>query len=175
MPICTKCNAIFPMRAEIDGLVRNLQRRKFCLSCSPYGLHNTRDLTQSLEKDKHCCPRCKQLLDLSEFYTRRKRKTPSVYCKTCSNDQVIERQQKLKRLAVDYKGGHCVRCGYDRYIGSLEFHHLDPSKKEFTLSHIRHTTFEKIKPELDKCLLLCSNCHREEHARIKGLFYPQED
>lgn len=72
-------------------------------------------------------------------------------------------------MAVAYKGGHCECCGYSRYIGALEFHHPNPGEKEFDLAGFRSTTFEKVKAELDKCILLCSNCHREEHARLKGL------
>jgi hypothetical protein len=54
-------------------------------------------------------------------------------------------------------------------MGCLELHHRDPGAKEFDFAHYRSTTFEKVKPELDKCILLCANCHREEHARLKGL------
>jgi formate-dependent nitrite reductase cytochrome c552 subunit len=50
----------------------------------------------------------------------------------------------------------------------LEFHHRDPTQKDFSLGHAKMTNFEKVKSELDKCDLLCANCHREEHARLKG-------
>ena len=115
------------------------------------------------------CPRCEQMQPLASFYRRRDDKAFSTYCRACTTELVVERQQKLKRLAVAYKGDCCTLCGYDRYIGSLEFHHLDPDAKEFDLARLHCTNFEKVKPELDKCVLLCSNCHREEHARLKGL------
>ena len=68
---------------------------------------------------------------------------------------------------MEYKGGKCENCGYDRYIGALEFHHKDASKKDFTLSETKGYKFDqKIKDELDKCSLLCSNCHREKHAEL---------
>jgi 5-methylcytosine-specific restriction endonuclease McrA len=70
---------------------------------------------------------------------------------------------------VEYKGGCCSICGYNRYIGSLEFHHVNAEGKDFTLAHAKNTVFEKIKAELDKCVVLCANCHREEHARLKAL------
>tara|TARA_Y100000022_G_scaffold124448_2_gene107779 strand:+ start:6311 stop:6541 length:231 start_codon:yes stop_codon:yes gene_type:complete len=71
---------------------------------------------------------------------------------------------------VEYKGGSCSKCGYDNYIGALEFHHLDPTQKDFTIAKVKLTTFgEKVEKELDKCVLLCSNCHREQHAIDKGL------
>ena len=68
---------------------------------------------------------------------------------------------------VEYKGGNCVRCGYDKYMGALEFHHLDPTKKDYTLAHLKVTNFhDKIKNELDKCILVCANCHREIHNEL---------
>lgn len=77
-------------------------------------------------------------------------------------------RQKLKLQAVKYKGGKCEICGYDTCQTALEFHHLDPNEKDFAISK-KSTTFEKIKPELDKCIMVCSNCHKEIHEsqRIK--------
>jgi 5-methylcytosine-specific restriction endonuclease McrA len=84
-------------------------------------------------------------------------------------EQTTRRQRSLKLQSIEYKGSKCSKCGYDRYIGALEFHHLDPNEKDFYLSHAKMTSFEKVKSELDKCVLLCANCHREEHARLRGL------
>ena len=75
---------------------------------------------------------------------------------------VRKRRRKLKEIAVEYKGGKCILCGYDKCIVSLSFHHRDPEKKEFVVGH-RCTSFEKAKPEVDKCDLLCRNCHGEFH------------
>lgn len=71
----------------------------------------------------------------------------------------------MKFLAVCYKGGKCVFCGYDRCVEALEFHHIDISKKKFGLSMDGLTrSWDKTKRGLDKCLLVCFNCHREIHA-----------
>ena len=122
-----------------------------------------------IPETKHCT-RCDTEKSSEEFYRRRDGTDISSYCKPCSISQTVERQQKFKRLAVEYKGGSCKHCGYNRYLGTLEFHHLDPTQKDFSLAHARLTTFgDKVKKELDKCILLCSNCHREQHAREKGL------
>lgn len=81
---------------------------------------------------------------------------------------VQKRRRKIKELAVEYKGGKCERCGYNKYIGALEFHHLDPHKKDFSLSHKGHCrSWEAVKKELDKCVLVCANCHREIHGNLK--------
>ena len=72
-----------------------------------------------------------------------------------------------KDRLIEYKGKKCEICGYDKCEGALQFHHKDPSLKEFTLSHINlnNTNFslQKILQEIDKCELLCANCHAEKH------------
>ena len=73
---------------------------------------------------------------------------------------VSKSRRKLKKKAVEYKGGKCVICGYNRCIGALEFHHFDGDDKEFNISHSSFG-WEKVKKELDKCILICANCHRE--------------
>jgi len=69
---------------------------------------------------------------------------------------------KQKLLSIEYKGGCCVICGYSKCPAALDFHHLDPSEKEYTIK--QHWVFENRKEELGKCILVCSNCHREIHA-----------
>lgn len=70
-------------------------------------------------------------------------------------------------MAVEYKGGKCCICGYKNYLGALEFHHLDPSTKDFSISKDGYTrSFDTIKLKLDKCILVCANCHCEIHAGL---------
>ncbi|MCL5784001.1 MAG: HNH endonuclease [Patescibacteria group bacterium] len=80
---------------------------------------------------------------------------------------VTKRRKRLKDLAIQYKGGKCIFCGYSKYNGALDFHHIDESSKEFGLS-VRGLTrsWDKILLEIDKCILVCANCHREIHAGI---------
>ena len=85
-------------------------------------------------------------------------------------EAVRKRRKKIREMAKEYKGGKCVLCGYSKYLGALDFHHLDPSKKGFEISTRGLTrSWEKIKMELDKCILVCANCHRELHAGISQL------
>lgn len=80
---------------------------------------------------------------------------------------VLKRRRKIKQMAVEYKGGCCEKCGYNKYIGALEFHHLDPNEKDFGIGKSGHcVAWEKVKKELDKCILVCSNCHREIHGEL---------
>lgn len=88
-------------------------------------------------------------------------------CKACCVDRVSEHRRKLKLQAIEYKGGKCEYCGYNNSPSALEFHHTNPNEKDFSISSkgtIRN--FDKIKPELDKCIMLCANCHREEHDKL---------
>ncbi len=79
---------------------------------------------------------------------------------------VINWKKEKKKLLVEYKGGKCEKCGYNKCIEALEFHHIDPSKKDFNIS-THSFSFDKMKIEADKCLLLCSNCHKEIHVELR--------
>lgn len=88
-------------------------------------------------------------------------------CKKCNVEAVVRRRKKVRVDLIAYKGGKCERCGYNKCSAALELHHKDPSQKEFSLSAGGITrNWEKAKKEADKCLLLCANCHREEHYSI---------
>lgn len=91
-------------------------------------------------------------------------------CKKCRVEAVQRRREKLKLMAIEYKGGECQVCGYHRCVWALEFHHLNPEEKDFSFGDKGYTrSFEKIKQELDKCIMVCSNCHREIHAGLVNL------
>ena len=74
-----------------------------------------------------------------------------------------KRRLEIKKMAIEYLGGKCEICGYNKCPDAFDFHHKDPSIKEFRIGSFRIKSWEKIKKELDKCQLLCSNCHRELH------------
>ena len=81
---------------------------------------------------------------------------------------VHKRRKKVRQMAVEYKGGRCERCGYSKCIEALEFHHANPSGKDFSISDNGYTRgWSKVREELDKCILLCANCHREIHAEVQ--------
>ena len=84
------------------------------------------------------------------------------------SEVVIWWRNRVKTKLVEYKGGKCQCCGYNRCIRALEFHHLDPSQKDFTISG-KSKSFETLKKEADKCILVCSNCHKEIHAGIRKI------
>jgi 5-methylcytosine-specific restriction endonuclease McrA len=83
---------------------------------------------------------------------------------------VAKRRKKLKIFAIEYKGGKCLTCGYKRCVGALELHHINKADKNFGISHKGYTrSLDKVKSELDKCVLLCANCHREVEAGLLQL------
>ena len=95
----------------------------------------------------------------------RKKGYRKTICNSCS---VSEARRRRKRKAIEYKGGKCSNCGYDRCEAALEFHHTDPTKKDFGFSNKGiPRSWEKQKEELDKCILVCSNCHKEIHYKTQ--------
>lgn len=80
-------------------------------------------------------------------------------------ERVRRRRRHLKMLAVVFKGGCCEICGYRRCFQALDFHHPDPTQKDFTISQNANRAWSQVKSEVQKCQLLCSNCHRETHER----------
>ena len=164
MPICKLCNTEFPNKIKVDGVWKCLHRRKYCLECSPIGFHNSRPLLTKAElRDSFICSVCnKKVIE----------KEPRISSVSiCSSCKVRNTQRKNKQKAVEYGGGKCAVCGYSKFIGALEFHHLDPSNKSFTIGG-SHRSWKNLKEEIDKCILLCSNCHKEVEGGIIKLRVP---
>lgn len=82
-------------------------------------------------------------------------------CKACWNKQESERYRKKKEF-VDAQKTQCKKCGDDRFY-VLDFHHIDPNSKKFTIGQFKKGSFKKLQDEIDKCVVLCANCHREYH------------
>ena len=164
MITCRKCGEKFPDMMIIDNKPRNLCNRKYCLECSPFNRHNT---SNKLEYQRYPdegtlikCERCGR-----QYVYDRSRGHCGTVCNSCVTGQRrLERKQKM----IDFKGGACQRCGYNKCNKALEFHHLDPSQKDMKISDSYNLSWEKIKLELNKCILICANCHRELHAAGSG-------
>jgi len=100
----------------------------------------------------------------------------SYRCQQCGRERVAERRRAVKRILVAEAGGSCAKCGYDRCIAALQFHHLEPSTKAFAVSSNGVTrSLERAREEARKCILLCANCHAEVEAGFetpRGGFEP---
>ena len=114
------------------------------------------------------CSKCNTPKDESDFYRRTDRNAAMAWCKDCLNKAVGNRSKERKAQAVEYMGGACQHCGYSRCLRALEFHHKDRTKKSPGFQHGGHRlwSWERLLKELDDCILLCANCHREEEEKI---------
>jgi hypothetical protein len=114
---------------------------------SKYGLKTTPNWGEF--QKEHSCSLCGNLTNNGKRY-----------CRSC---QTKIRRHRLKAAAVALLGGKCVRCGWDKNLVGLEFHHVC-GKKDYTVSLILCKSWESVKKEIEKCELLCSCCHRIEHS-----------
>ena len=91
-------------------------------------------------------------------------------CKRCRSEAVTRRRRKVKRVLAEEAGGRCCLCGYDKCIGALEFHHLDPREKRLGMGYggFAHA-LSKLREEAKKCVLLCANCHAEVENGVSTL------
>ena len=114
----------------------------------------------SVRKTMYCCDACRQKYQ----YNKRKQNGENPYL----NQKERGVNKKIKAVLV--LGGKCTYCGYDKNLSALEFHHTDPSAKEFALDLrvFSNLSDVKLNMELEKCVLLCANCHREVHNPDKN-------
>ena len=90
-------------------------------------------------------------------------------CKKCRGKCQNDSNRKRKKMFVEYKGGKCEICGYSKCMAALDFHHKNPNEKDPSWEKMRKRTFNKVKEELDKCNLVCRNCHSEIHYNIDNI------
>jgi len=131
------------------------------------------------------CSKCKKEKEEKEFNKHESSADKlSAHCKICIRESarkyylknsekvklsVRKSKQKLHSWYSDFKSTlRCKKCG-ENHISCLEFHHLDPSEKEFGVSNLvkLNKTKEEVLNEIDKCIVLCSNCHRKLHWKEK--------
>jgi len=93
-------------------------------------------------------------------------------CLRCRSEAVTLRRRRVKEILVAEAGGRCALCGYDRYVGALQFHHLEPGQKRFSLADAGLTrSLAKAREEARKCALVCANCHAELEAGRASMAY----
>lgn len=113
------------------------------------------------------CPKCRINKNLSEFYQTKSRPTGSGICKKCFNEYCIQRWIQRKIEAIHYMGDECKDCKLhidNTHYSVYDFHHLNSNEKDYDWTKLRLKSIEAIHKELDKCILLCSNCHRIRHS-----------
>lgn len=117
------------------------------------------------------CTKCSKEKESSDFYLKSSKtgKVKMSECKDCHKSRMIKRTRENAEYIFSIVGDKCSVCGYNKCSSALELHHLDPNTKEFNLSKSRSYSKEAIDKEIKKCILLCSNCHREVHAGLLNL------
>lgn len=133
---CMTCGNPIPSKIKTEeSTIITRKNRKNCFDCVPRQIRESKFETVDVKKEKD-------------------RERWRIYHK--------QRRKDITNRALDYKGGKCMICNYSRCSRALEFHHIDPKTKLFGISYNGvYRTWEEIKNELDKCALLCANCHRE--------------
>lgn len=126
------------------------------------------------------CTTCKVVFPMAEFLTKngRSRYTRCPACRRKIAKEAMRKRHKydtiyVREYLIGTMGGRCIRCGYDEFSGSLEFHHVDPSRKEDRMSRLINQfayggtaeQWQVVVSEALKCAILCSNCHQALHQR----------
>ena len=128
------------------------------------------------------CKNCGKYKSLEQFHKHKNsRDGRNTICKKCQhllyNSKRLETRANIKELLINEAGGKCIKCGYNKCIAALDFHHRDPNEKDIGLSDLLcryvnnlscpEDNLNLMRRELSKCDLLCANCHREEHWNQK--------
>lgn len=151
-----------------------------CKECWPRSSHRYRFLTQGRPYvilinvktlESKVCKECQVLKNPNEYYVGTQRgKEGQVWkyldslCKTCRKAYTHKRRKDTKLLIIEYLGGKCADCNLVDIPNVYDCHHLDASGKDFAPGERAGRSFESMREELDKCVLLCANCHRKRHA-----------
>lgn len=111
------------------------------------------------------CSQCHQPKPLEDYSSNVSRKDGRHdACRQCSGKYTHLRLKKVKLRAIEYLGGKCHHCSGVFHRAAYDFHHKDPMQKDFVWNKLQKRSWKAIQSELDRCLLLCANCHRIEHA-----------
>jgi hypothetical protein len=158
---CSKCLNPIPRSIVYNGVEKYLYNRKLCIYCSPYKAQ-TNPKTQVIHLD---CNSFKCILCDRIFIKDRKAGHRGDKCNGCLSG---EEKRRKKQKCVNYKGGKCQICGYNKTIKALAFHHIDPKNKSYNIGNTG-LGYESMKSELDKCICVCHNCHAEIEAGLINL------
>lgn len=155
MPNCKKCQNSFPNKVTIDGKIKNLHTRSYCLKCSPWGdkkgylLRKNETVKNKIGQTKSC-PICKRDFNWTKN-------------DVCSSCRFLYTRFSQREKAIKILGGKCIKCNETNHC-FLTFHHINPETKTLEISGaFGHTKWPIIEEELQQCVLLCVKCHIVEH------------
>jgi hypothetical protein len=165
----------------------NLSIDKIKLICRKNNISNhnelrkpTDDIIIKMQKYYDDCHSCAKVADffgwnrhtVSKYITIKRTRMTEEERKKSKVANVINWRKDKKLKLIEYKGGGCEICKYNKSIRALSFHHRNPKMKDFNIS-AKSYSFERLKQEVDKCVLVCSNCHSEIHDEIQQKGYSE--
>jgi hypothetical protein len=145
---------------RVLGLNKSIQKKKFNKEEIVNYYLSVKSLRQTSEYFNTSRGVIRSYIDDSIIIKRSKKVTNKI--------SVINFRRRVKSKLVEYKGGCCEKCGYNKSEQVLQFHHTNPNEKDFTISG-KSYSFERLKKEVDKCILVCANCHIEIHEKIRKI------
>ena len=116
--------------------------------------------------DSKTCNKCGEIKPITDFYAKLTESRVTSWCRKCLYKYQRQRWADRKIRAITLFGGKCSVCSYCKNFAALDFHHADPSTKDFMWTTMKLRPWQDVVNELKKCVLLCRNCHAEYH-------YPQ--
>ncbi len=159
LKLCKRCNLV------------KFVTKKFWTLVGP-NTKRAKERPQDIGKAYGCCKECRNKAQIKYQKTLKGKKTTKAAYYARGDDyktllcvQVKIRDKVKKEELIKFKGGKCEKCGYNKCSQALDFHHINPSVKEFGVNANKGQTIESLLEEAKKCELLCSNCHREYHAK----------
>lgn len=157
--LCKKCNKQIPYKIKLsDDTVKTRSiTRNHCYNCIPFGKKRSK-----LGNFLTTCQICNRKFEYSDKGGRSITK-----CSSCTT--TLARKNK-KQKCIDYLGGCCELCGYKKCNKALHFHHINPNTKKFGISANYDKSWTDLQNELDKCLLVCANCHAEIEDKLRAEF-----
>lgn len=177
--ICNQCKKEVFVNQKINGKWHKISKNRLCFDCKPLYSDIKNHITKMHRTDGHginkLCPKCLKILSLDNFSNNNKDGYKTTLCKKCSLYKSRNSRRRFKQDCIDFLGGRCSICSYNKCPDALEFHHIVPGKKDFSISKFPGTIItDKVIEELSKCRLLCSNCHRELHYSITEERYAKD-
>jgi hypothetical protein len=155
MKVCVKCNENkedneFSLQTGLGKTIRKPRLCSWCKSCS------SKHASESNKRKRKENPELQKEKDRINY--NKNKKVISI--------QSGKRRKAFKAKCVEYLGGCCIVCGFNKYNSALDFHHINSEEKDFMItSTTQMSDWEMIRMELNKCVLLCSNCHRGVHSK----------
>lgn len=142
---------------------KNCSRNRVIYWLAKHNLKTNKQKQRDSTYSSKYCRKCNTVKPNSEFYSL-KDNSLATYCTECHTKHYANKRLLFRKTIINKLGGKCSRCGYNKCLSALDVHHLNPQNKTIKFSNSGLTLNDKVLKELEECILLCANCHREEHS-----------